>query len=58
MGNARCLSLGGVLHIGVELYSSAELREQATAEFTEPLGPDCQYESLLGDREPPLDYRQ
>lgn len=43
--------------MGVERYSNADLREQATAEFTELLGPDYQYESLLGDRDPPLDYR-
>ncbi|MEN7537577.1 amidohydrolase [Aurantiacibacter flavus] len=44
--------------MGVELYSNADLREQAKTEFTYLLGPDYQYESLLGDREPPLDYRQ
>ncbi|MCF8882697.1 hypothetical protein L5849_08300 [Erythrobacter sp. SN021] len=44
--------------MGVELYSNPDLRAQAKAEFTELLGPDYTYESLLGDREPPLDYRR
>lgn len=41
----------------VELYRDAELRRQARAEFLEARGPDYRYTSLLGDRPPPLDYR-
>ena len=44
--------------MGVELYSNAELRAQAKAEFKQALGPNYKYQSLLGDREPPLDYRK
>ncbi|MGE5952337.1 MAG: amidohydrolase [Qipengyuania vulgaris] len=42
----------------VELYTNPQLREAAKAEFTAALGEDYTYESLLGDREPPLDYRR
>ena len=42
----------------VELYTNPELRETAKAEFKAARGEDYVYESLLGDREPPLDYRQ
>ncbi len=42
----------------VELYTSPQLRETAKAEFAEARGADYVYESLLGDRKPPLDYRK
>ena len=42
----------------IELYRDEALREAATAEFKAALGPDYQYSSLLGDRDPPLDYRK
>ena len=42
----------------VELYTNPELRERAKAEFNEARGEDYVYESLLGDRKPPLDYRR
>jgi aminobenzoyl-glutamate utilization protein B len=42
----------------VELYTNPELRKTARAEFDEARGPDYVYESLLGDRDPPLDYRK
>jgi len=41
-----------------DLYTDASLREAARAEFVEARGPDYSYASLLGDREPPLDYRR
>ena len=41
----------------IELFENAELRSQARAEFEERRGEDFQYEALLGDRPPPLDYR-
>lgn len=50
---ARALTLGAV-----ELYTNPRLREAARAEFDEARGPDYQYKSLLGDRDPPLDYRK
>ncbi|MDG5748226.1 amidohydrolase [Qipengyuania sp. XHP0207] len=42
----------------VELYTNPDLRERAKAEFTQARGEDYVYESLLGDRDPPLDYRR
>lgn len=41
----------------VELFENRELREAATATHRESLGDDFVYEALLGDRDPPLDYR-
>lgn len=41
----------------IELFENAELREAARAEFDERRGKDFFYEALLGDRAPPLDYR-
>ena len=41
----------------IELFENAELREQALAEFNERRGEDFQYEALLGNRPPALDYR-
>ena len=41
----------------VELYENRELREAATAAHREAIGEDFVYEALLGDRAPPLDYR-
>lgn len=42
----------------IELYTNDELRARAKAEFDEARGEDYQYQSLLGEREPPLDYRK
>ena len=42
----------------IELYTDEELRTAARAEFEEARGPKYKYKSLLGDREPPLDYRK
>ncbi|WP_432201688.1 amidohydrolase [Erythrobacter sp. W53] len=44
--------------MAVELFSNEGLREAARAEFEAARGPNYQYKSLLGDRDPPLDYRQ
>ena len=41
----------------IELFENAELRAAATAEFHERRGADFEYEALLGNRPPPLDYR-
>ena len=43
---------------GIELFENEELRDQARAEFDEARGPNYKYKSLLGDREPPLDFRK
>ncbi len=42
----------------VELFTNPQLREAATAEFDASRGPDYEYRSLLGDRDPPLDFRK
>ena len=41
----------------IELFENPELRAAARAEFDERRGPGFHYEALLGDRPPPLDYR-
>ena len=41
-----------------DLYADAELIRQAKAEFDERRGRNFVYKPLLGDREPPLDYRK
>jgi len=43
---------------GIELFENEELREEAKAEFDKARGPNYKYKSLLGDREPPLDFRK
>ncbi|MEP2495558.1 MAG: amidohydrolase, partial [Parasphingorhabdus sp.] len=50
---AKTLSLAAI-----ELYTNPDLRAEAKAEFDKARGPDYQYKSLLGDRDPPLDYRK
>ena len=50
---AKTLSLAAI-----ELYTNAELRDAARVEFDEARGEDYEYYSLLGDRDPPLDYRK
>ena len=42
----------------IELYTHPELRAAARKEFDKKRGPDYEYKSLLGDRDPPLDYRK
>ena len=42
----------------VDLFMDAELLVAATAEYRERVGPDFEYVSLVGDRDPPLDYRK
>ena len=43
---------------GIEILQNEELREAAAAEHAEKLGENFYYEPLLGDRPPPLDYRE
>ena len=50
---ARALSSAAI-----ELYTDAALRDAAIEEFERKRGEDFTYEALLGDREPPLDYRR
>ncbi len=49
---AKALSLAAI-----ELYQDPALRMAARAEFDAARGPKYKYKSLLGDRKPPLDYR-
>ncbi|HIG22241.1 amidohydrolase [Henriciella sp.] len=42
----------------IELYQNPALVEAAREEFEEKRGENYEYKSLLGDREPPLDYRK
>ncbi len=41
----------------IDLFDRPELIGQATEEFKQARGPDFHYEALLGNRKPPLDYR-
>ncbi|MCZ6753442.1 MAG: amidohydrolase, partial [Acidobacteria bacterium] len=41
-----------------DLFSDPARIQEAQAEWQERRGPDFQYEPLLGNRDPPLDYRQ
>ena len=41
----------------IELMENEALREEALAEHIEKVGSNFRYEALLGDRPPPLDYR-
>jgi aminobenzoyl-glutamate utilization protein B len=42
----------------VDLFTTPALVDEARREFEERRGPDFVYESLIGDRPPPLDYRK
>jgi len=42
----------------IELYKDPKLRKAARLEFDAARGENYAYKSLLGDREPPLDYRE
>lgn len=41
----------------IDLYLQPALLEQAAQELRERRGPEFSYEALLGDRQPPLEYR-
>ncbi len=44
--------------MAAELFTNPGLRAEARAEFDAARGDNYTYKSLLGDREPPLDYRK
>ena len=44
--------------MAIELFTNPQLRADARAEFDAARGENYVYRSLLGDRDPPLDYRQ
>jgi aminobenzoyl-glutamate utilization protein B len=41
----------------VEIFTNPGIVEEAAAEQARRVGPDFVYAPLLGDRDPPLDYR-
>ena len=41
----------------VDLFTDDDLLSAARAEYEERVGADFRYVSLVGDRSPPLDYR-
>jgi aminobenzoyl-glutamate utilization protein B len=59
IGFKAARSASKVLALGaIELFENDELRAAARTEFDEARGADYKYTSLLGDRKPPLDYRE
>ena len=59
MGEAGMLVAARVLaQTAADLYRDPSILERARAEMLERKGPGYRYEPLLGDREPPLDYRR
>ena len=42
----------------IDLFEAGDVIAEARREFDERRGPDFHYEALLGDRDPPLDYRR
>lgn len=42
----------------VDLFTDPDLVAAAQAEYQRRIGPDFEYVSLVGDRDPPLDYRR
>ena len=42
----------------IDIIQDPEVIEKASEELKRRVGPDFSYEALLGDREPPLDYRK
>ncbi|MGQ0383517.1 MAG: peptidase dimerization domain-containing protein, partial [Gammaproteobacteria bacterium] len=44
--------------MGQELFTNTQLIVEARAEFEKRRGPDYVYRPMLGDRDPPLDYRR
>jgi len=42
----------------IDLFKDPSLTEKANEELQEKRGADFEYQALLGDREPPLDYRK
>jgi aminobenzoyl-glutamate utilization protein B len=42
----------------IDLFKNPELCEKAKKELAKKRGKDFKYEAMLGDRKPPLDYRQ
>lgn len=59
IGNKGMLLAARLLAVtAVDLFEQPELRAAARDEFEGRRGADFEYRALLGDRDPPLDYRQ
>ena len=41
----------------LEIYENPRIVDQAKKELQNNVGPDFKYQALLGDRKPPLNYR-
>lgn len=52
------LAAKAMASMATELFTNPRLRAAAKAEFDASRGENYEYRSLLGDREPPLDYRK
>ena len=50
---AKCISM-----TGIDLFNNPELLDKAKKELAEKTGVGFQYQSLIGDRKPPLDFRK
>jgi aminobenzoyl-glutamate utilization protein B len=58
IGNKAMINAAKTLAMtAVDLFTKPSLLEAATLEFEDRRGPDFEYRSLVGDRSPPLDYR-
>ena len=42
----------------VDIFTDPSIAQEARREWQERRGPDFHYEALLGERDPPLDYRR
>ena len=51
------LAAAVIAQTGADLITSPNLIDEARKEFKQSLGEDFVYSALLGDRDPPLDYR-
>ena len=59
IGTKAVVNVGKIYYLtALELYRKPELLKAATEEFLKARGKDFKYESLVGDRKPPLDYRK
>ena len=55
----RCLHAAADVELtAIELFENPEVVAEAKAERERRVGSDFVYESLVGDRPPPLDYRK
>ncbi len=58
IGTKAVVNVGKIYYLtALELFKKPELLKAAREEFLKARGKDFVYESLVGDRKPPLDYR-